>query len=87
MGARGSFARPPRRRLFEPNLKALATLGITPREHEVLTLVASGRLTRRSRGGSASRPTPSKTHLGRLYEKLEAARRTKQNPEARELLI
>jgi DNA-binding CsgD family transcriptional regulator len=72
---------------FEPNLKALATLGITRREHEVLTLVASGRSNKEIARRLSVSPNTVKTHLGRLYEKLEAARRTEAILRARELRL
>jgi DNA-binding CsgD family transcriptional regulator len=70
---------------FEPNLKAQASLGITDREYEVLRLVASGLANKEIAGRLDLSPNTVKTHVARLFEKLEAARRTEAVLRAREL--
>ena len=72
---------------FEPNLQALAALGITAREHEVLRLLAAGRSNKEIAGRLHLSPNTVKTHIARLYEKLDAARRTQAVLHARELRL
>jgi len=72
---------------FEPNLKALASLGITAREHEVLGQLAAGRSNKEIARRLNLSPNTVKTHVARLYEKLEAARRTEAILRARELQL
>ncbi len=86
VGAR-LFRQAPQAGDFEPNLPALAALGITRREHEVLQLVASGRSNKEIARRLSVSPHTVKTHIGRLYEKLEAARRTDAVLRARELRL
>lgn len=72
---------------FERNDAALATLGISAREVEVLALLAEGcsnKLIARRLGIS---PNTVKTHTARLFEKLEAANRTEAVGKARALHI
>ncbi len=71
--------------LFETNTRALASLGITAREHEVLALLAAGRSNKEIAGQLHLSPHTVKTHIARLYGKLEAARRTEAVLRAREL--
>lgn len=70
---------------FEPNVRAQASLGITDREYEVLKLLAAGRSNKEIAQGLAVSPNTVKTHVSRLFEKLEAARRTQAILKAREL--
>jgi DNA-binding CsgD family transcriptional regulator len=84
VGAR-LFRRAPAGGAFEPNLRAQASLGISEREYEVLRLVAVGRSNKEIAGLLAISPNTVKTHIARLYEKLEAARRTEAILRAREL--
>lgn len=72
---------------FEPNLKALASLGITAREHEVLGQLAAGRSNKEIARRLNLSPNTVKTHVARLYEKLEAARRTEAVLKGRELQL
>lgn len=83
VGAR-LFRRPPPA-AFAPNLKAQASLGITDREFEVLRLLAAGRSNKEIAQGLTLSPNTVKTHVARLFEKLEAARRTEAILKAREL--
>lgn len=73
--------------VFEPNHRALATLEITPREYQVLQLLASGRSNKEIAGGLNLSPNTVKTHIARLYQKLEAVRRTDAVLRARELQL
>jgi DNA-binding CsgD family transcriptional regulator len=86
VGAR-LFRQAPQVRDFEPNLPALAALGITRREHQVLQLVASGRSNKEIARRLSVSPHTVKTHIGRLYAKLEAARRTDAVLRARQLRL
>ena len=72
---------------FEPNLKALASLGITAREREVLAQLAAGRSNKEIARRLNLSPNTVKTHVARLYEKLEAGRRTEAVLRARELQL
>lgn len=70
---------------FEPNTRVQASLGITSREHEVLLLLAAGHSNKQIAHQLGLSPNTVKTHIARLYEKLEAARRTEAILRAREL--
>jgi DNA-binding CsgD family transcriptional regulator len=70
---------------FEPNLKAQESLGITAREFEVLGLLAAGCSNKEIARKLTLSPNTVKTHVARLYEKLEAQRRTEAVLRAREL--
>lgn len=72
---------------FEKNVAALAALGITDREYEVLTLLAEGCANKEIARRLDLSPNTVKTHLARLYEKLEAERRTQAVQKARELAL
>jgi DNA-binding CsgD family transcriptional regulator len=70
---------------FEPNQAAQDTLGISARELEVLELLAAGRSNKEIAGRLDVSPNTVKTHLAKLYEKLEVKRRTEAILRAREL--
>lgn len=70
---------------FTPNTAAQASLGITEREAEVLGLLAAGRSNKEIAQALAVSPNTVKTHIARLFEKLEASRRTEAILKAREL--
>lgn len=72
---------------FDGNPKALATLGISPRELTVLQEIAAGHSNKEIARRLAISPDTVKTHVARLYEKLEAKRRTDAVNRARELGI
>jgi DNA-binding NarL/FixJ family response regulator len=61
---------------FEPDRAALDRLGITPREHEILVLIAQGLSNREIAGRLFVSENTVKTHSSRLFEKLNARRRT-----------
>lgn len=61
---------------FEPNQQSLDRLGITPRELEILALIAAGMSTREIAEKLFVSENTVKTHSGRLFEKLNAKRRT-----------
>lgn len=80
------FRRPPAAP-FEPNLKVRETLGISDRELEVLTRLAAGRSNKEIANELNVSPNTIKTHIAKLFAKLEAKRRTEAILRARELGI
>jgi len=78
---------PPRPAPFQGNPKAVASLGISPRELVVLQELADGRSNKEIARRLEVSPNTVKTHLTRLYEKLGAVRRTDAIKRARELGI
>jgi DNA-binding CsgD family transcriptional regulator len=79
----GRHAPPP----FDGNPKALASLGISARELDVLNEIAAGLSTKEIAAKLAVSPNTIKTHTARLFEKLEVGRRTEAINRARELGI
>ena len=61
---------------FLPNRTSLARLGITPRELEILELIAQGMSTREIADRLFVSENTVKTHSARIFEKLNAKRRT-----------
>ena len=61
------------------------TLGVSDREFEVLTLLAAGRSNKEIANQLDVSPNTVKTHVAKLFEKLEAKRRTEAISRAREL--
>jgi DNA-binding CsgD family transcriptional regulator len=72
---------------FERNDAAVRSLGLTPRECEILGLLACGRSTKEIARQLGISPNTAKTHLARVYEKLEVQRRTQAIHKARELAL
>jgi DNA-binding CsgD family transcriptional regulator len=72
---------------FDGNPKALETLGISARELAVLQALARGRSNKEIAADLEVSPNTVKTHVGRLFEKLGAKRRTDAINRARELGI
>ncbi len=83
VGARlfGRRASPP----GEGNPRAQAALGISAREMAVLKEIAAGRSNKEIAARLDVSPNTIKTHVARLFEKLEARRRTDAVNRAREL--
>ena len=77
----------PRRAMagFERNERAIASLGISPRECEVLEQLAAGSANKVIARELGISPNTVKTHVARLLEKLGAANRTEAIARAREL--
>ena len=75
----------PRGAAFARNDKALAALGISLREFEVLGLLAEGASNKVIARRLAISPNTVKTHCARLFEKLEASSRTHLVHKARAL--
>jgi DNA-binding CsgD family transcriptional regulator len=72
---------------FDGNAKAQAALGISPRELAVLHEIAAGRSNNEIAAQLNVSPHTVKTHVARLFEKLDARRRTEAINKARELGI
>lgn len=72
---------------FEINTQAIACLGISDREYEVLALLADGHSNRELAERLFVSPNTVKTHLANLYGKLEVTRRTQAIRKARELRL
>ena len=70
---------------FVPNTRAQETLGISGRELEVLALLAAGRSNKEIARRLDVSPNTVKTHVTKLFAKLEARRRTEAILRAREL--
>jgi DNA-binding CsgD family transcriptional regulator len=78
---------PPRSPAFEGNPQALAALGVSPREFTVLKALAAGQSDKEIARDLHLSPHTVKTHVRRLFEKLQAKRRTDAVNRARELGI
>jgi DNA-binding CsgD family transcriptional regulator len=78
------FRRPPAAP-FVRNTRALETLGISDREIEVLELLAAGRSNKEIARRLDVSPNTVKTHVTKLFAKLDARRRTEAILRAREL--
>jgi len=72
---------------FEKNVAAIASLGLTLREQEVLTLLAAGKSNKEIAQKLGVSPNTVKTQVASLYQKLDAQRRTQAVQKARELAI
>ncbi len=72
---------------FDGNPKAQAALGLSERELEVLQELAAGRSNKEIAAHLHVSPNTVKTHVARLFEKLDARRRTEAIHRARELGI
>jgi DNA-binding CsgD family transcriptional regulator len=72
---------------FERNQAAIRSLGLTPRECEILALLASGQSNKEMARSLGISPNTVKTHLARLYEKLEVQRRVQAIEKARWLAL
>lgn len=80
------FAPPPPAR-FAGNPQAQAALGISARELAVLHALAEGRTNKEIARELGISPNTIKTHVARLFEKLDASRRTDAINKARQLGI
>lgn len=72
---------------FERNAAAIASLGISPRECEVLDLIAEGCSNKVIARRLSISPNTVKTHIARLFEKLGAEGRVQAIAKARSLAI
>ncbi len=69
------------------NEAAIASLGLTARECEVLELLAAGQSNKEIARSLDISPNTVKTHVARLFEKLDVQRRTQAIDKARRLAI
>lgn len=72
---------------YARNEAAISSLGISARECEVLEMLAAGHANKVIARRLDISPNTVKTHIARLYEKLEVASRTQAIGKARELDI
>jgi DNA-binding CsgD family transcriptional regulator len=72
---------------FERNESAIRSLGLTPRECEILALLASGQSNKEIARQLEISPNTAKTHLASVFQKLEVQRRTQAIHKARELAL
>lgn len=72
---------------FARNDAAIASLGITPREQEVLVQLAAGKSNKEIAQKLGVSPNTIKTQVASLYQKLEVQRRTQAIQKARELAL
>jgi len=72
---------------FERNAAAIRSLGLTARECEILELLASGQSNKELARTLGISPNTVKTHLARLYEKLEVQKRVQAIEKARWLAL
>ena len=79
--------RAPKLPAFDGNPNAVASLGISARELSVLRELAAGRSNKEIAAALEVSPNTIKTHVARLFEKLEAKRRTDAINKARALGI
>jgi DNA-binding CsgD family transcriptional regulator len=79
--------RAPKPAPFDGNPRALAALGISRREVDVLEALAAGRSNKEIAAELHVSPNTVKTHVARLLDKLDARRRTDAIARARELGI
>ncbi len=75
--ARSASRQPPVDRTFAANTEKIQSLGITPRELEILKLIADGMSTREIASALFVSENTVKTHASRLFGKLDVNRRTK----------
>ena len=72
---------------FERNEAAIRSLGLTRRECEILALLAAGQSNKEMARSLGISPNTVKTHVARLYEKLDVQRRVQAIEKARWLAL
>ena len=72
---------------FSKNTAALASLGVSPREYEVLELLSAGHSNKEIAHKLGVSPNTIKTHIARLYDKLDVQRRTQAIHKAKALAL
>lgn len=72
---------------FVRNEAAIRSLGLSPRECEILALLASGRSNKELARSLGISPNTIKTHVARVYGKLEVANRVQAIEKARLLAL
>jgi len=76
-GIQAATIQPVADRSFTANVEKIQSLGITPRELEILKLIADGMSTREIASALFVSENTVKTHASRLFGKLDVNRRTK----------
>jgi DNA-binding CsgD family transcriptional regulator len=79
--------RTPGREEFARNEAAIRSLGLSPRECEILELLASGASNKEIARRLGISPNTVKTHAARVYEKLEVGKRMQAVEKARFLAM
>jgi DNA-binding CsgD family transcriptional regulator len=77
----------PRSASFVRNDAAIRSLGLSPRECEILAMLASGGSNKELARNLGISPNTIKTHVARVYEKLEVANRVQAIEKARWLAL
>jgi len=77
----------PRAGEFARNEAAIASLGLSPRECEILALLASGQSNKELARTLGISPNTVKTHVARVFEKLEVQKRVQAIEKARWLAL
>ena len=72
---------------FQRNREAINSLGLTPRECEILGQLAAGRSNKEMARALGISPNTVRTHVARVYEKLEVRRRIQAVEKARWLSL
>ena len=72
---------------FTRNEAAIASLGLSPRECEILAALASGQSNKEMARALGISPNTVKTHVARVYEKLEVQKRMQAVEKARWLAL
>lgn len=72
---------------FERNAAAIRSLGLSPREVELLEALASGESNKELARRLGISPNTVKTHVARIYDKLEVRRRVQAIEKARLLAL
>ena len=72
---------------FERNQAAIRSLGLSPRECEILELLASGQSNKEMARSLAISPNTVKTHIASVFEKLEVQKRIRAVEKARMLSL
>jgi DNA-binding CsgD family transcriptional regulator len=72
---------------FARNDAAIRSLGLSPRECEILELLATGQSNKEMARTLSISPNTVKTHVARVYEKLEVERRVQAIEKARWLAL
>lgn len=72
---------------FRRNVEAIRSLGLTPRECDILELLASGQSNKEMARSLSISPNTVKTHIARVYEKLDVERRVQAIEKARWLAL
>ncbi|HST37604.1 MAG TPA: LuxR C-terminal-related transcriptional regulator [Allosphingosinicella sp.] len=72
---------------FQRNEAAIRSLGLSPRECEILALLASGQSNKHLARSLAISPNTVKTHVARVFEKLDVPNRMQAVEKARMLSV